>query len=175
MSCEIIQFSAARPKAGASPIAERLRTRRAKLAERIAAPPAGETETARNFNLRQQMHQNWRVADARREYWKAAWKMESAIAGVQRHDLPEGDRHPNPIGGSSGFDMVAKYREAIMAQLLTPASTLAEVEWKRAAFKAGDHRYAGIKSERIERAIADDVEFLKAHPTRRSLGSNANA
>ncbi len=55
-----------------------------------------------------------------------------------------------------------------MSQLLTPAPTVAEVAWKRAAFKAGDHRYTDVKPERIERAIADDVEFLRAHPTRRS-------
>jgi hypothetical protein len=55
------------------------------------------------------------------------------------------------------WDMVAKYREAIMAQLLTPAPTAREIEWKRAAFKAGDHEYTDVKPERIERAIADDV------------------
>ena len=34
-------------------------------------------------------------------------------------------------------------------------------------FKHGDHKHIGVNPERIERAIADDVEFLKAHPTRR--------
>jgi len=56
-------------------------------------------------------------------------------------------------------------------QLLTPASTVAEIAWKRAAFKAGDHKYTDVKPERIERAIADDVEFLKAHPVRQSRES----
>ena len=64
--------------------------------------------------------------------------------------------------------MVAKYREAIMAQLLTPAPTMREIEWKRATFKACDHEYTDIKPERIERAIAEDVAWLAAHPTRRT-------
>jgi hypothetical protein len=34
-------------------------------------------------------------------------------------------------------------------------------------FKHGDHKYTDIKPERIERAIAEDVEFLRSHPTRR--------
>jgi hypothetical protein len=34
---------------------------------------------------------------------------------------------------------------------------------------AGDqHRYTDVKSERIERAIADDLAFLAAHPVRQS-------
>src|ERR1019366_4099554 len=34
--------------------------------------------------------------------------------------------------------------------------------------KSGQHEYTGVKTERIERAIASDVEFLAAHPMRRS-------
>jgi hypothetical protein len=32
----------------------------------------------------------------------------------------------------------------------------------------GQHQYAGVASELIERAIADDVDFLNAHPVRQS-------
>ena len=71
--------------------------------------------------------------------------------------------------------LVGKYHAALMAKLLTPAPTAADIAWKRAAFKAGQHVYTDVKPERIERAIADDVEFLKAHPTRRSLLSNSDA
>jgi hypothetical protein len=55
-----------------------------------------------------------------------------------------------------------------MAQLLTPAPTAREVEWKRAVFRHRDHEHTDIKPERIERAIADDVEFLRTHPVRQS-------
>ena len=36
------------------------------------------------------------------------------------------------------------------------------------ALARGEHRYTDVKPERIERAIADDLAFLAAHPVRRS-------
>ena len=129
--------------------------------------PEPATETGRNFRLRQQRQTDWRRADALREYWKAAREMDSAIHRVQRFELPEGDLH-QPLVLGSCWPILAKYRAAIMAQLLTPAPTAREIEWKRAVFKHGDHEYTDTKPERIERAIAEDVEFLRAHPTRRS-------
>jgi hypothetical protein len=165
-SAEVIQLAAFRPKASASPMAQRLRERRA---QQVADAPADETETCKNFRLRQQRQDDWRRADALREYWKAAREMDSAIHRVQQHELPEGDLH-KPLAPGSCWPILAKYRAAIMAQLLTPAPTAREIEWKRAVFKHRDHEHTDIKPERIERAIADDVEFLKAHPTRRKRG-----
>jgi hypothetical protein len=147
-------------------MAQRLRERRA---QQVADAPADETETCKNFRLRQQRQDDWRRADALREYWKAAREMDSAIHRVQQHELPEGDLH-KPLAPGSCWPILAKYRAAIMAQLLTPAPTAREIEWKRAVFKHRDHEHTDIKPERIERAIADDVEFLKAHPTRRKRG-----
>jgi hypothetical protein len=140
---------------------------RASRAQRVAAAPADETETCKNFRLRQERRDDWRRADALRECWHASWKMNGAISRVQSHDMPEGAHHPQYEPGQH-WTLVAKYRDAIMAQLLTPAPTAREVEWKRAVFKGGDHEYTDVKPERIERAIADDVEFLRTHPTRRS-------
>jgi len=51
--------------------------------------------------------------------------------------LPEGDLH-QPLVPGSWKPILAKYRAAIMAQLLTPAPTAREIEWKRAVFKHGD-------------------------------------
>jgi hypothetical protein len=129
--------------------------------------------TCKNQRLRQQRHVNWRKADAIREYWRASLQMNGAISRVQSH-MPEGDLHAE-VKPDDRWTILAKYRAAIMQQLLTPASTVAEVTWKRAAFKAGQHRHTDVKPERIERAIADDVEFLRTHPARRPLGSNSNA
>jgi len=64
--------------------------------------------------------------------------------------------------------LIGKYRAALVQKLLTPAPTGADIAWKRAAFNAGQHRYPDVKPERIERAIDDDVEYLRTHPTRRS-------
>jgi hypothetical protein len=166
-SAEIIELAAFRPKAGASPMAQRLRERRARRAQQVADAPADETETCKNFRLRQQRQDDWRRTDALREYWKAAREMDSAIHRVQQHELPEGGLH-KPLAPGSCWPILAQYRAAIMAQLLTPAPTAREIEWKRAVFKHGDHEHTDIKPERIERAIADDVEFLRTHPTRRS-------
>jgi hypothetical protein len=42
----------------------------------------------------------------------------------------------------------------------------AAITWKRAKLKSRDFPHLPIKRERVERAIADDVAFLAAHPTR---------
>jgi hypothetical protein len=128
-------------------------------------PEESLTEIGRNFRLRQQRRGDWCRADAVREYWKAAREMDSAIHRVQQHELPEGDLHPQCAPGSC-WPIIAKYRDAIMQQLLTPAPTALEITWKRAVFKHGDHEYTDIKPERIERAIADDLAFLAAHLVR---------
>jgi hypothetical protein len=53
----------------------------------------------------------------------------------------------------------------------TCAPDVAAITWKRAALARGQYRYAGVKSERIERAIAEDLAFLAAHPIRRRKGN----
>jgi hypothetical protein len=94
-------------------------------------------------------------------------KMDSAIFRVQNHGLPEGELHPE-FNPQDHWRLLAKYREAYVRLMLTPAPTAAEITWKRAAFKAGKHKHTDLKTERAERAIDDDVEFLKAHPVRQS-------
>ena len=93
-------------------------------------------------------------------------KMDSVISRVQRHGTPEGDLHPTH-DPKNHWRLVAKYREAWAHLMLTPAPDAKAVVWKRAQLKAGRHKYTDLTTERIERAIADDVEFLRAHPTRR--------
>jgi hypothetical protein len=63
--------------------------------------------------------------------------------------------------------LVRAYRKALVTQLLTPAHRAADVDWKQKTLATGQHKYTDIKTERIERAIADDLAFLAAHPTRR--------
>jgi hypothetical protein len=64
--------------------------------------------------------------------------------------------------------MVQRWRAALVKQLLIPAPTTAAVNWKQAALARGQHHYTDVKPERIERAIADDLAFLAAHPVRQS-------
>jgi len=126
----------------------------------------GLTETAKNLRLRQARYEAWREADALREYWRASQKMHDAVYRVQNQGLIEGNSHP-VIDPKDRWTIVAKWRAAIVRQLLTPAPTMREIVWKRAVFKHSDHTHIGVNPERIEQAIADDVEFLKSHPTRR--------
>ena len=160
-TAQIIQFAAVRSK-----LAKGQRPKISGLNPPIARDEEGLTDTCKNQRLRQTRYDDWRKADALREYWRAYPKMNGAIERVQHHGLPEGDRHPQ-YEPKSYYTLIPTYRAAIVAQLLTPAPTAREITWKRAVFKHGDHKYIGVNPERIERAIADDVEFLRAHPTRR--------
>jgi hypothetical protein len=81
---------------------------------------------------------------------------------------PEGRFHPSDPEERDRISMVQSWRAALVKQLLTPAWDAASVKWKQAALAGGQHEYTDIKTERIERAIDDDVAFLAAHPTRRS-------
>ena len=71
--------------------------------------------------------------------------------------------------------MVRRYREALVRQLLTPAPDANSGKWKQAALAAGQHLHTAVKSERIERAIAEDLAFLAAHPVRQSNRRSAKA
>jgi hypothetical protein len=51
-------------------------------------------------------------------------------------------------------------------QLLTAAPDMASVEWKRRQLK--ETTFLNVTRERVEKAIADDVAFLNAHPTRKA-------
>jgi hypothetical protein len=49
------------------------------------------------------------------------------------------------------------------------------VNWKRAQLRAWNHEHSDVKPERIERAIAEDVEWLAAHPSRKSIAAACQA
>jgi hypothetical protein len=101
------------------------------------------------------------------EYWHVSMKMNDAIARIQRHDSPEGKLQP-AYKHEDHWNPLAEYREAWARLMLTPAPDMLSVTWKRPQLKPGYHKHTDLKPERIERAIADDVEFLRSHPTRQS-------
>jgi hypothetical protein len=133
-------------------------------------PPAEPmTETAKNGQLRSKRREAWRAASAAREYWHARWRLQHAIAIAQIQKIPEGHNHPAINWADPEYpESLKNYRAAITKQLLTPAPDLGAVTWKKAALKAGEHKYTDVKTERIERAIADDLAFLAAHPVRQT-------
>jgi hypothetical protein len=130
----------------------------------------GASDTAENFRLRQDRYYDWRQAASIMDYWRAMMKIKSAIACVQNYGTPEGDMHEFVTDETHGH-LVAKWRAAWARLMLTPAPNAREVNWKRAQLKADKYKCTGLSAARIEQAIADDVEFLKAHPTRRSRGA----
>jgi hypothetical protein len=172
VSCEIIQFSAIAglSKKDRKQIARAAilgRPSRVEIEQVQPGRDEGETITLRNKHLRDARKDAWRKADSIRSYWHARLKFEDAISSAQNHGAAEGDAHP-PHNPDDRWTILANYRQAIAQQLLTPAPDTAAIAWKKAALAGGQHEYTGVKSERIERAIADDLAFLAAHPVRRS-------
>ena len=170
MSSEIIQLSAFRPKFGVKSRNAALPTssdRPCTAAGYFLKEPA--TDTAKNQRLRGDRRDVWREADAVMKYWHLSMKMDGVISCVQRHGTPEGDLHPTR-DPKDYWKLVVKYRQAWARLMLTPAPDMRSVTWKRAELKAENHKPTDLKTERIERAIADDVEFLKEHPTRQTRG-----
>ena len=108
------------------------------------------------------------MAEAATRYWRLRIDFQSAVSWAQRMGTPEGRFHPSDPEERDRMSMVQSWRAALVKQLLTPAWDGASVKWKQAALARGDHRYTDVKPERIERAIADDLAFLAAHPVRRS-------
>jgi hypothetical protein len=123
--------------------------------------------TAANGRLRKERQEIWRMAEAATRYWRLRVDFEEAVSWAQRKEIPEGQYHP-AVDPDFRRPMVEKYRAALVRQLLTPAWDAASVKWKQMALARGQHRYTDVKPERIERAIADDLAFLVAHPVRSS-------
>ena len=177
MSCEIIQFSAARPARAASdkrahPNAltshrdKRIAKREAKLLE-ITTSPEKFTETCKNSRLRLSRRDTWWTAGHLTDYWRARLDWHSALGTAQQYGIADSASFPS-AENENRFGLVDTWREAVVKQLLTPAPDGAAVAWKRAKLAGRDFSHLPTKAERIERVISEDLAFLAAHPTRRS-------
>ena len=171
MTAQIFKFPQATPEQKAELRA--IRAMRVAWESRAAAPespPAGTTEcraTSGNLQLRKDRKDDWRAAEAAVQYWKIRMEFVSVIERVQRLELPEGDSHPASAEGDR-YAMVEKRRAALVRQLLTPAPDINSVKWKQAKLSSGELRFCNADPFEIERAIADDLAFLAAHPVRQS-------
>jgi hypothetical protein len=119
--------------------------------------------TAVNARLRIKRREIYRKAEAVVEYWSARWRLDSAIRRAQSHGVFECQ---GPVDDERAT--LKRYREATVKQMLTPAPDAAAIAWKQKTFARGDYRHIDANPEQIKRAIADDLAFLAAHPTRRS-------
>ncbi|HTC04905.1 MAG TPA: hypothetical protein VK749_15990 [Xanthobacteraceae bacterium] len=89
-------------------------------------------------------------------------KFHDAVSRAKRHGLKEARAHTDTSAEARQL-LVDRYRDALNKQLLTPAPDVASVNWKRRELKS-----YGVKKEIVEKAIADDIAILDAHPTRNS-------
>jgi hypothetical protein len=133
---------------------------------RIVIDPTA-TETAKNGKLREQRYQAWRKAEAATRYWRVRLDLHSAVAVAQRMEIPEGQYQPD-ADEKDRNSTLARSREALVRQFLTPASHTAHVAWKQNALARGHYEYTGLSAERLKCAIADDLAWLAAHPVRHS-------
>jgi hypothetical protein len=108
------------------------------------------------------------MAEAAPRYWRLRLDFQFAVSHAQRMGIPEGRDHLADPEDRGRQTMVQRWRAALVKQLLTPAPDVASVKWKQAALARGELCYTDVKPERIERAIADDLAFLAAHPVRQS-------
>jgi hypothetical protein len=175
--CEIIQISAFtrparpvsdnQPPAEATAIGSHLLTPRQRRREGKPELPPPATETAKNSRIRTVRRDAWWRACRVSEYWRARLDWHAALSISQQYGIADSASFPS-AENENRFGLVDTWREAVAKQLLTPAPDLGAVTWKRAKLKSSDFSHLPIKAPRVERAIADDLAFLAAHPVRRS-------
>jgi len=133
----------------------------------LAGPPAALSSTGKNKQLRKRRAEVWRAADATVNYWQARMRFEDAIEIARRCGVPAASRHPEKTP-EDRMPLLKHYRAALAEQLLTPAPNIASVSWKQAVVDGDGYVLVEcVEKERVERVIADDLAFLRAHPTRR--------
>ena len=174
VSCEIIQFSAIAglSKKDRKQIARAAGTSRMSRVEqqepeRLARDEGELSTTCKNSRLRQARDKAWDRARQTTSYWRGRLDWHGELEDAQKRGLADSGSFP-PAADENRFSLVDTWREAVVKQLLTPAPNVAAVAWKRAKLSGRDFSYLPVKPDRIERAIADDLAFLAAHPVRRS-------
>jgi hypothetical protein len=136
---------------------------KARKAERALSRPV----TAINSDLRKERQEIWRMAEVATSYWKKRLDFHGTLQSVQELGMPEGRNHPTATQEDRN-PLLDSWRAALVKQLLTPAPDANSVKWKQATFAGGQHKYTDSNPKKIERAIADDLAWLAAHPTRRT-------
>ena len=171
MSCEIIQFSTARSvrSVGAAATANGILTPMQRRREGKPELPPPATDTAKNARIRNERRDAWWLAERVADYWQARSKWCHALETAQRYRIGDSASFLPPASGHQ-FVGADTWREAVAKQLLTPAPSLGAVAWKQARLKSDDFGWLPITLARAEQAIADDLAFLAAHPTRRAKG-----
>ena len=132
------------------------------------------TATHANKLARDQRRDAWDIAEVVTRYWRARLDMHSAAACAQRDGLPEGQNHPR-LDEDGRWYLVTRWREAKVAQLLTPAPHVAAVAWKKAELNSSQFKPLRVEPGKVERAIEADEAFLASHPVRQTRSPEATA
>jgi hypothetical protein len=188
MSCDVIQFSqfatAAKEakEAAADPyspgaLAQYREERLARRAKRMAVfetAPETLTITCRNKRLREQRKIPWRDAEVTTGYWRARMDWCDALTSAQVAGIKEvaGDKADHRDDRMFSLQM---WRNAIAAQLLTPAPDAGAITWKRGQSRDHQRRWTSVTDKQVERALAADIAWLEQHPTKKSLLAAAQA
>jgi hypothetical protein len=184
MNCEIIEFSsfaAARTAEKATKAGRAISHRQARADKRAAkllevtTAPENFSETCRNHRMRQSRRDAWWQASHLTDYWRARLEWEAALACAQTHGVADANSYPK-----NGYDgrpaLVDQWRDALVKQMLTPAPDQNAVNWKLAKLRGrNEYDLKGAKPERLQFAIDADVEWLKAHPSRKSIAATRQA
>lgn len=176
MSAEIIQFARPALLLPKILIEQDLREMDRKVRAQLEEPETPEhqeapalTETGRNSRLRIARRKVWWQAEAATRYWRARMDFESAVESAQNNGVQEGRLHP-AVDHNDWLPMVDQYRKALVKQLLTPGWNVASAAWKRTVLERNDYVIGiHVEAELVQRAIDDDLAFLAAHPTKRSI------
>lgn len=141
--------------------------------------PTTELDRAKrelNRRLRHSRGHDWEDAGTAVEFWKALLEFQHAIRWAKYRNLPMAREYPEHTSQDESRSR-DQWRAALVKQMLTPAPDMASVIWKRRMLAAEHHRYCKppVEAEKIERAIADDLAFLEAHPVMRKPVKKAKA
>lgn len=159
-SCSLVPFPATASQKRSHP-AKAAFPKMAALTGRVS------TDISLNERLRKERGRRWGAASAKAEVLRAMMEMHIKISIAQKYALPEMQGCP-ATDPAEYPRLVENWRRARLEQLLTPAPTMTLLVWKRECVARMNNEYdwAGVKPSRIEKALAEDEAFLKAHPTR---------
>jgi hypothetical protein len=141
---------------------------RRKVASQMAAlnDCSISTDIGMNERLRKERGSAWGAARVKVKFLLAQLDMRDATLAAQHCNLPEALTWPR-VDPVDRLPMVENWRKARMVQLLTPAPDAKCLRWKRHVVeRMFPFDWVGVNPEQVEKAIADDEAFLKAHPTR---------
>jgi hypothetical protein len=170
VSAQIIPFRA--PSSGDWKARARIRRAERQGRAREAEQDPNMKETVRNHRFRQARRDAWRDADRLTDFARARFEWFSKLKTAQSWNVPGADHYPSADEEDGRFDLVAIWRDALVQQMLTPAPDQGAVTWKRAQLRGGQHRHVGVKDETLQRAIEKDEEWLKSHPSRKSIAAS---